>query len=137
MSKIPPEMRRNGRPIIPHFLKDEYLYRRVPLRICDDAASPLEVSAVELPDISVGRSKFGHPEWLRLDKDRNFDGWGVIGVQVQDVPPERWLEGSFRFRFQPTHVPEEWNYPHAEIQAFQGEKHIQMLEELPEEVHLE
>jgi hypothetical protein len=105
--------------------------------VWDDASEPLEVNAVELPDLSVGRSKHGHPEWLRIDNGELRDGWGVIGVKVCDVPPERWLDGVFKFTFVTVHVPSDLNYPHSEVQAFQGDKHLNLLELLPELVHLE
>src|SRR6516225_7637737 len=139
MSMIPLPMRRNGRHPVPHFLADEYLYRRVPDWMWENAADPLEVNAIELPDLSLGRSKFGHPEWVRLDpaSGNYFKEYGVIGFRVGDVPPERWNLGSFRFTFKTVHVPEEMNYPHSEIQTFEDGKHVDLLEKLPEEIHLE
>ncbi len=141
MSKIPPSMRRNGRPGIPHFHREEFLYRRVPLWMWDDPAQPVDVNAIELPDISVGRSRFGHPEWMRVDEvqgqPRYFEGWGVIGFQHQDIPPERWLVGVFHFTFETHHDPEDWNYPHSEVRVFDNGHHVKTLESLPDEVHLE
>jgi hypothetical protein len=103
----------------------------------DDAAEPIDVNAVELPDISVGRSKFGHPEWLRIDNGKLREGWGVIGFQVRAIPPQRWLDGYPRFSFRSFHEPEDLNYPHSEVRAYDGEKHIGTLDDLPEETHLE
>ncbi|MSU77045.1 MAG: hypothetical protein EXS16_03005 [Gemmataceae bacterium] len=143
MPKIPAAMKMDSRRSAPDaaFPKAEFLFRRVPLGLWDDASQPVEVNAVELPDISCGRSKYGHPEWLRLDRvngnDRYFEGWGVIGFQVSDIPPERWDLGVFQFTFTPFHAPEEWNYPHSEIRVFAGERHIDLLDVLPEDIHLE
>jgi len=136
MSKIPPGMRRNNRHVDPHFYQDEFLYRRIPLALWENAADPVEVNAIKLPDISVGRSKYGHPEWLRLDKERYFEGWGVIGFQIQDIPAERWHEGVFHFTFTTFHDPADWNYPHAEVRAFENNARIDLEEKLPEDVHL-
>ena len=142
MSKIPPAMKQNRRFVDAHFVKTEYLYRRVPLDYWADAGDDLDVNAVELPDMSCGRSKYGHPEWLRLDVRDNGvyifrDGWGVIGFQIGDVPPERWDDGILRFTFSIVHEPDEWNYPHSEIRAFDGGVRIDVVEKLPELMHLE
>jgi hypothetical protein len=132
MSKIPPAMKQNRRFADAHFVKSEYLYRRVPLDFWADAADDLEVNAIELPDISCGRSKYGHPEWLRFDVRENGvyifrDGWAVIGFQIGDIPSERWLDGVFRFTFKTVHDPDEWNYPHSEVRSFEDEVHIDVL----------
>jgi len=142
MSKIPAAMRQGGRHQDPHFYKEEYLYRRIPDVIWDDPNLdfPFDIDAMKLPDISTGRSKYGHPEWLRVGHER-FEHWAVVGFQVQDIPPERWSAGVFRYVYRPVHLPEELNYPHAEVRAFEqtdgGEKHIQMEGMLPEEADLE
>jgi hypothetical protein len=138
MSKIPPAMKQNGRHANPSFPKTEYLYRRVPIDFWPDASEPLDVNAIELPDLSCGRSRYGHPEWLRLDLHRqDLGNWGVIGFQVGDIPVDRWLEGVFQFTFKTFHDPEEWNFPHSEVRAFDDDEHIDLLEKLPEVVHLE
>ena len=133
-------MRRNKRPAIPHFHGEEFLYRRVPLELWSDPGTPLGVNAIELPDMSVGRSKFGHPEWLRIDEVegqlRHYDDWGVVGFRLQDIPPERWDVGVFKYQFAARHMPEEWNYPHSEVQVSHDGRHLQLVDELPDEIHL-
>lgn len=62
MSSLPDAMRRKGRPEVPHFSPEEYLFRRVPTHIWDDPAEELGVEAIELPHVSVGRSKYGHAD---------------------------------------------------------------------------
>jgi hypothetical protein len=105
----------------------------------------MAVNAVSLPDLSVGRSNFGHPEWLRVDMvedaaghkhPKSYDGWGVIGFRVQDIPTERWVDGVWDYTFAPCHSPEEHNYPHSEVQCFQNGEHVAALEKLPEEMHI-
>jgi hypothetical protein len=65
MSKIPPAMMMTkDKHVNPAFPSAEYLYRRIPLSLWGDAGAPLDVNAIELPDLSCGRSKYGHPEWL-------------------------------------------------------------------------
>jgi hypothetical protein len=131
-------MRTNNRPQDPHFHADEYLFRRVPTAIWDDPGDELGIEAVQLPDISVGRSKYGHAEWARFDvvNGRFYEEWGVVGVQVADIPHELWREGVFRFVFLPRHSPLEKDYPHSEICAFENERHINAVDGIPEDVHL-
>lgn len=142
MSKPPPCMRCGGRHAVPHFNKEEYLFRRVPLDYWDEPCDvrDLDVDAVQMPDISVGRSSFGHPEWVRFDvaNGRFFEDWGILGFQVQHVPAEQHSEGVNRFTFKVVHRPEELDYPHSEIQASKNGVPIdeEHAEELPEDVHL-
>ena len=145
MSKIPPAMRQDGRRPVQHFDPQEYLYRRIPLVLWDDPGAPIELNAVNLPDLSVGRSRFGHPEWLRVDmipdaagqkQFHYFEGWGVIGFRVQAVPAERWVDGAFHYTFEVVHDPARHNYPHSEIRCFADGEHVDALEKLPEEMHL-
>jgi hypothetical protein len=145
MSRIPDAMRQNGRHPVPHFDPQEYLYRRIPLQLWADASAPIDVNAISLPDLSMGRSRFGHPEWLRLDMVpddaghnhfRYFEGWAVIGFHVHDIPTDRWVDGVFQYTFAAFHDPAEYNYPHSEVRCFQGEDHVDALEKLPEEMHI-
>ena len=133
-------MHANKRPPNQNFHHDEYLFRRVPTWIWDDPAEELGLEAVELPDISVGRSKFGHAEWVRFDVIHNchHEDWAVVGVMVERVPPAIWREGYPRLVFKTCHVPIERDYPHSEIQAFDDVgQHVNMIDLLPEEIHLE
>jgi hypothetical protein len=138
MSSPPLAMRTDDRPHDPHFHPDEHLFRRVPLWLWDDPAEELGVEAVELPDISVGRSKYGHAEWVRFDvvKGRHYEDWGVVCVRVGDIPPEMWRDGVFHYEFRTCHEPLEKDYPHAEIRAYENDDHIDLASRLPEEVHL-
>jgi hypothetical protein len=131
-------MRADGRHLDPHFHQDEWLFRRVPTTIWDDPADELEVDAVELPDMSVGRSKHGHPEWTRFDviNNRHFEDWGIVGFQVGEIPPELWKEGVLHFEFLPHHAPLEKDYPHSEVRAFESGTHIDLEGNLPEDIHL-
>jgi hypothetical protein len=138
-------MRQNGRQPVPHFDPQEYLYRRIPLSLWDDASVPIDINAVNLPDLSTGRSRFGHPEWLRLDRAQDdagrkrlqyFDGWAVVGFMVQHIPTERWVDGVFHYTFAAFHDPSEYNFPHSEVRCFQDEMHVDGLEKLPEEMHI-
>jgi hypothetical protein len=117
MSELPLGMLQGDRPAVPHFHRDEILFRRVPPDFwVDDAKGvPVEEDAISLPDMSVGRSLLAHPEWLRLDK--GCEDWAVIGFAVHDIPQEQWLDGA-RFAIRPEHVPERRNYPHSEVRVY-------------------
>ncbi len=131
-------MRTNGRHPDQHFHSEEYIFRRVPIGMWNHPGDHLEVDAVPLPDVSVGRSKYGHPEWVRFDviNGNFFPDWGVVGIQVADVPSELWREGVFHFTFKVCHAPIEMDFPHSEIRAFENQNHIDVVEKVPEDVHL-
>jgi len=44
----------------------------------------ISIAAVQLPDMSVIREKYGKPRWLLLGED--FTQWGVLGFLVRDIP---------------------------------------------------
>ena len=138
MNSPPAKMRANGRPEDPHFGADEYLFRRVPTYIWDNPADDFGIEAVELPDISVSRSKYAHAEWVRFDvvNGHHFETWGVIGVQVGDIPHELWRDGVFHFEFRACHAPHKNDYPHSEIRAFENTQHVDLLARLPEDIDL-
>jgi hypothetical protein len=139
MAELPPGMHQGEKHPLPHFDKDEYLYRRVPPILWDDEADdlPIDVDALEMPDMSVGRSRLAHPEWLRLAS--GCDDWAVVGFRTEDIPPERWIDG-IPYAFRPEHVPLRHNYPHAEVRAYERATGVHMDGKavmLPERVHLE
>lgn len=128
-------MLRNGRPRDQSFRPDEYLFRRVPLELWDDADEALDIDAVQLPDMSVIRGKYGHPEWARLEREECCD-WGVIGFQVGDIPARLLHLGVFVWTFGPRHVPLEENYPHSEIWAYENDVHVNTRIRLDPHLHL-
>ncbi len=138
MSKPPVAMRTNNRPLDPYFHPDEYLFRRVPVSIWDDPADRPGPEAVELPDMSVGRSKYGHAEWTRFDvvNSYHFDTWGVLAVQVKYIPPQFWQHAVFKYTFTPSHDPLEKDYPHSEVRVYSNDIQIKLSETLPEDIHL-
>ena len=140
MSSPPAAMQANKRPANQIFHHDEFLFRRVPTWIWDDPAEELGLEAIELPDISVARSKFGHAEWARFDVINfcHYEDWAVVGVIVERVPPAIWREGFPRFVFEPRHVPLDRDYSHSEIQAFdESGGHVKVIDSLPDDIHLE
>lgn len=139
MSKRPRGMKREEHDgEYPHFDPNEYLFRRVPLALWSSADDPVEVDAVELPDMSVGRSRFGHPEWVRFDVVNNvhFEDWGVIGFRVRSIHPRFWVNGIEEFTFEPCHDPLEQDYPHTEVRVFLNGQHVPTLDGVPEDIHL-
>ncbi|MCI0639805.1 MAG: hypothetical protein L0Y58_25400 [Verrucomicrobia subdivision 3 bacterium] len=122
MAEIPPEMMALERVADNEFENQERLYRRVPPESFD--GDEPSVAAVELPDMSVGRGKYGRPEWLLLHEDHR--GWGVIYFVVRDIPPDREIiqAGIIAFTLEPRHVPLAKNYPHSEVWVFREGVHI-------------
>src|SRR4051794_25169322 len=114
MPEVPDEMKTKGRTPVPFDDLEEYLYRRVAPELWDE--SGIEVDAIELPDMSVNRSRFGPPRWARLADERCKD-WAVVGFMVQDIPPEMLHLGVVRYTFSPEHVPLKNNYPHSEVRC--------------------
>jgi len=122
MANVPPDMMANGRQPDPHFDETEQLYRRFS-RDCLDGEE-IAIAAVELPDMSVIRQKYGSPEWLLLEDE--FANWGVLYFLVRDIPPKQaiWHDGVIRFVLEPTHVPFKHNYPHAEVWLFRDNMRV-------------
>jgi hypothetical protein len=121
-----------GRPPDPHFLPEERLFRAfAPTELDGDR---IAVDAIELPDMSVNREKYGPPEWLLL-----LDVWagcGVASFQVQDIPAEMLHRGTILYRFDVIHEPTPNNYPHSVVRALENDRHIPLPEDLDPELHL-
>ena len=119
MAEIPPEMTTRGRSEDPHFADDEHLYRRFHPDQLD--GGEIAIDAVELPDMSVNRSKYGPPEWVILDE--GFETWGVLAFRVRDIPPDRemWHQGVIAYTLTPRHMPLRNNYPHSEVWVFRDD----------------
>lgn len=125
MPDIPDAMKERGRPLDDHFLPAEQLFRRVPPELWNDGADDFDIESIELPDMSVVRAKYGHPEWARFDRGQYTD-WGVIGFAVRNIPPPLTHLGVFVWTFSAHHDPERNNYPHSEVRAFEDGRHIDM-----------
>jgi hypothetical protein len=122
MCDIPPAMMANGRPADQDFDDDEELYRRFDPENLE--AGEVTIDAVALPDMSVIRQKYGHPEWLLIHED--FAHWGVLAIRVRDIPPDSPIlhMGEVPFVLQPRHVPYRQNYPHSEVWVFRSGVHL-------------
>lgn len=121
MPELPEGMMQLGRPADDVFKPDEHLFRRVPHELWED--DYVNLDAIELPDMSVNREKYGPPQWTRLLSEEYHD-WGVIGFQVKNIPAEMQHLGVHIFRFKPKHIPHKRNYPHAEVQAFHAKANL-------------
>ena len=122
MADIPREMMANGRPEDQIFDDDELLYRRFAPELLD--GDEIAIAAVELPDMSTIREKYGRPKWRLLDPD--YANWGVLSFRVRDIPPKRevWHEGVVAYLLEPRHVPYKNNYPHSEVWVYRDGQRI-------------
>lgn len=120
MGDVPDEMLTKDRPVDPIFTDEELLFRR----FMPDAFDGTRIApeAIELPDMSVNRSKYGPAEWLLLDED--YQDCGVFGFRVGDVPSDLLDKAVTKYRFDVQHRPLKYNYPHSEIWAYRDGEHI-------------
>lgn len=133
MAKLPPDMLARGRAPDQEYAEQEELFRAFEPDALEGRA--IAIDAIELPDLSVNRGKYGPPEWLLL-VDR-FQGCGVAVFKVEDIPRELEHQGVRRFTFAVVHAPTENNYPHSEIRAYNEQgTHIQAKERLDSDLHL-
>jgi hypothetical protein len=60
----------------------------------------------------------------------------VLGVFVEDIPPQFWDLAIYQYTFEPRHDPQEQDYPHCEVRVFSNGEHVILDDVLPEEIHL-
>lgn len=125
-------MHRNGRLVDDEFLESETLYRRFPPQhYRHDMKVP--IYAVELPDVSVNRSKHGGKMiYVLYDviNGRYLDHFGIVSFTAGNVPQPGKSKSERRIDIRIRHVPEELNFFHAEIQAHDAERgHLTSIEE--------
>lgn len=137
MPDLPDGMWSRGRDPDEHFASDERLYRRVPKYLWADPVRGVGIAAIALPDMSVLRSKYAHPEWARFSGDSyTYHDWGVVSFAVGDLPSPLKEEGVFEFEFSPAHAPLQKNYPHSEVRVLQDGSRVGPSDELSQAVHL-
>lgn len=125
MPELPESMLQKDRVPDQNFAPEEHLYRRVRPDDWDD--EEIELDAIDFPDMSVTRQKYGKPDsarWVGAD----YLDWGVIGFQVRDIPREIPFQGAVIYRMRPVHRPNKRNYPHSEVQVFEAPWDQQHLE---------
>ena len=120
MADVPEEMKTKGRPECPDFNDDEELYRRFPPDYVEGGSVAIE--ALELPDMSVNREKFGPAGWLLIGK--TFADWGVLAFEVRHIPGELLHLGVTTYTFAPKHRPHKNSYPHSEVWAYCKGEHV-------------
>ena len=139
MPDIPERMRRNGRPVDPNFPDDEPLYMRCKAEfIQGNRLSPLVIQGTgfpHMPDQSVNRGKYSEPGDVLIP---SWPGWGIAGFQVADVTFKISMPDpdNRSYRFQVLHTPEEENYAHSEIGAFNGESNTR-VNDIPKTIRKE
>lgn len=124
MFDVPGEMHRNGRPADHDFPDSEVLYRRFP-REHLGRGTKIPIYAVELPDVSVNRSKHGGKmEYVLYDvvHGKYRSQFGVVSFQAGKIPQPKTLPTASAIEIHLRHVPEDLNYYHAEIQAHDNER---------------
>jgi len=137
MPELPKGMLRGDRPVDQNFDGAELLYRRVPPDSWKNGHDKITLDAIDLPDMSVLRSRYAHPEWARFHGDQyTYADWGIIGFAVQDIPPQFLDQGVFTYTFAPHHAPEKRNYPHTEVRSFENNVHISVRDRLSPSAHL-
>lgn len=128
MATRPDGMMRKDRGIDNVFRSDEVLFRRVPPVIGLDEDGEIPLAAIELPDMSVNRQKYGPAWWTRFAIQKNAETgqlgtvlteWAIIGFKVEDVPPQLVDKGVFHYEFRPVHAPDGNNYPHTEVRVYE------------------
>ncbi len=132
MASLPAGMKAHKRGPVDDFDEDEPLYRA--FREQDLDGDKVSIDAIELPDMSVNRGRFGQPYWLlHLGI---WEGCGVAAFEVRDARYSFPHLGVIHYRFDVVHTPTQDNYPHSEIYAYEGERHIKTPERMDPTVHL-
>lgn len=125
MPDLPEYMLQREREADPIFESDELLYRRV--QPDDWDVEGVNLDALEFPDMSVQRQKYGPPNSARWERG-NYVEWGIIGFKVGDIPTDIPFQGSVIHKMKPIHTPHKKNYPHAEVQVFESKWDQQSVE---------
>ncbi|MCF6285937.1 MAG: hypothetical protein L3K26_12180 [Candidatus Hydrogenedentes bacterium] len=132
MFDVPGDMLTNDRGTDPTFAPSEKLYRRFPPEHYKGGMK-IPIYAVELPDVSVNRSKHGgKAEYVLYDvvKGTYREHFGIVEFSVGDIPNPIPLENQTRVETKVSHEPELLNYFHSEIQAHDEVRgHLKNIEE--------
>jgi hypothetical protein len=116
---IPPEMRKNNRPIDSSFAADEALYIRFET-VEENGSVP--VDQIRSTNQSVNRGKYSQPKWVLITEKHILHNWGYGSFYVKDLPCHVFSDGGAQCWFSPSHNPLDWNYSHSEILARKGAK---------------
>lgn len=118
----PARMFTRGRPLDPEFASEEWLYFRCMAEWIE--CGRIKPANVHFPDQSVNRQKYSRPRDVLLPDDSeescNWLLWGVVGIQVRDLPPEMRTGGGIPYSFPVEHDPLPNNYSHSELRVFKN-----------------
>ena len=105
------------------FSPDEQLYLRLKPESFKQGGISFEsipLDEVRLPDFSVNRSKYSHPE----DVVKPRPTYGIAEFKVKDIPgPLPELPEIPVFSFRVEHLPGEDNYSHSEVWTYKDGQH--------------
>jgi len=111
-------MLRLGREPVSEFLPEETLYLRYASNhFLEGQLDPAAIRSQ--PGQSVNRGQFSEPEDVLFSEFGLFDGFGVIGFWVRDIPIELVKANGPAYCFFMTHTPLDQNYAHSEINSDQ------------------
>ena len=106
-------MYQRDRPVISTFDGDEMLYLRYGAE--DFLGGQLEPSAIHFPRTSVNRGSLSEPEDVLFSEAGKYNGLGVVGFTVSEIPPRLAQSQGPDYVFFMSHEPHFDNYCHSEI----------------------
>lgn len=135
MNNIPPAMLTRGRGPDQLFDRNEQLCIRIMSKHIRN--NSIDLSAINLPDLSVNRMKHkGCIEYVLMHDYPKYVDWGVLTITVERVPNETYLNGS-KYEFRVVHDPIRKNFFHTEIRCFDDtDNHIESKDVLPIELQM-
>ena len=111
-------MHQGNRPVVPEFDGAEFLYMRYG---CNDFLDgQLVPAAIHFPRTSLNRESLSEPEDVLFAESGTYNGLGVVGFVVSDIPPCILQPDGPAYSFWMKHVPLAHNYSHSEIWCAQG-----------------
>lgn len=110
----PERMYRHGREAVPDFAGPELLYLRYMSQHFIQGQLLPEAIRSQLRQ-SVNRGSFSEPEDALFSETGTYDGLGVVGFRVADIPARVDQPQGPAYVFFMRHEPEEENYSHSEI----------------------
>ena len=106
-------MYQRDRQIVPDFDGTEGLFLRYSKD--DFLDGQLGVDAIRFPTTSVNRGLLSEPEDALFHGDGQYNGLGVVGFSVADLPGQIYQQDGPAYVFFMRHVPLPENYSHSEI----------------------
>ena len=105
-------MYRRDREVVADFDGGELLYLRYSIeQFVQGQLAPGAIRSQQ----SVNRGNFGEPEDVLFSEAGRYNGFGVVGLKVSDIPPRVDQPNGPAYLFFMMHRPEDDNYAHSEI----------------------